>query len=461
VITDDEVMRVLEQANPARLDDPIPMLDVAGYRDELHARRTTLTLIDGQPTPTEPNGGRRWPIPIAAAAVVLVGVGSLIVSGGRDTREIQRAGAPPVANGLIAFADGDDTGSPADIYVAAADGTGLRALTATADFDEDAPAWSPDGSRLAFVRTAEPQRSPCEFSCLVVVDPSTGAEMLSVDLASSVAALLGTPVELVPLSVSWSPDREQIVVVLGANEVGGRGGNALVGVDLQTRARTAMETDSDLAEWSPDGRWLLVQPNHPSVDGSLLLVPADTLTTGGLLDVDGLPEARQLPDPYGAVYNDVAGWTPDSSALVVGETFDRGNPDQEPSSIDVVSVADGERRTVIENGFDPALSPDGSQIAYLRRAPGAGDVSEIWVAAADGGHPRLVTTALTPPTWSPDGRVLLAIDEDGWFTVRPDGTGRTMLAPSLNPDIGQGEYPPRFFFWERFIPASWQPLPSE
>ena len=39
VITDDEVMRVLEQANPASVDDPIPMLDIAGYRD-VWMRRT-------------------------------------------------------------------------------------------------------------------------------------------------------------------------------------------------------------------------------------------------------------------------------------------------------------------------------------------------------------------------------------------------------------------------------------
>ena len=41
----------------------------AGYLDSL--RTTTLTLIDHEPTPSEPSSGRRWPILIAAAAAVV------------------------------------------------------------------------------------------------------------------------------------------------------------------------------------------------------------------------------------------------------------------------------------------------------------------------------------------------------------------------------------------------------
>jgi Tol biopolymer transport system component len=58
-------------------------------------------------------------------------------------------------------------------------------------------------------------------------------------------------------------------------------------------------------------------------------------------------------------------------------------------------------------GFDPAWSPDGSQIAFARRG---GDVMNIWVMQADGSNPVRLTDhePVSPitsfePAWSPDG----------------------------------------------------------
>jgi hypothetical protein len=74
VITDDEVLRVLERANPASVDDPIPMLDVAVYRDALHTRSATVTVIDSEPETAVATRGRWWPILVAAVAVAVVAV---------------------------------------------------------------------------------------------------------------------------------------------------------------------------------------------------------------------------------------------------------------------------------------------------------------------------------------------------------------------------------------------------
>ena len=94
MITDDEVMRVLEQANPASVDDPIPMFDIARYRDVLDVWNTTTTIIDIEPTPTASTSGRRWPILIVAAAAVVLVVGALVGSGDDDTQNDSPANTP-------------------------------------------------------------------------------------------------------------------------------------------------------------------------------------------------------------------------------------------------------------------------------------------------------------------------------------------------------------------------------
>jgi hypothetical protein len=51
VITDDEVMRLFERADPARLDDSAPVIDAAGYLDTLRTRSIDVTLTK---TPRHP-----------------------------------------------------------------------------------------------------------------------------------------------------------------------------------------------------------------------------------------------------------------------------------------------------------------------------------------------------------------------------------------------------------------------
>jgi Tol biopolymer transport system component len=386
-------------------------------------------------------GGRRGRsrIRLIAGCLIAAGLVAALVLVGRNSRETQPAIAPSGGNGLIAFAVATGGNSLlSDIHVVAPDGSGLRALTSTPDLVEYAPTWSTDGTRLAFVRTTLPDSpAPCTTLCqLVVVDPSTGAEMFSADIPQPDGAG-GT---WVPSSLAWSPDGRGIVIPSVSCGVGGCGtrvyntsastpaeacgycgGINSVIADLETGAFTTF-VPPYRAVWSPDSEWLSLA-QAPIVPGpSMALVPADLIETGDVVDVADLPGARPVPERPGDVWWDTVAWMPDSSALVFSL---RGQ-------IEVVTVGDGERRTLIEEGFDPVVSPDGRRIAYRREAA-SGDVTEIWVAAADGSVPRRVTSSLTPPVWSPDGTLILASDDEGWFAMRPDGTGRTAITPVAHP----------------------------
>jgi hypothetical protein len=141
-------------------------------------------------------------------------------------------------------------------------------------------------------------------------------------------------------------------------------------------------------------------------------------------------------------------------------------------SIDVVTIADGRRRTLSEDGVAPSWSPDGNDIAYLRcldqpddipadtvpadlagvdpRQPGA----SVWVAAADGTSARPVAASLAPPIWAADGSLLIAVGDDGLFTVRPDGTGMTRRTRVITPKNGDPGCP-----GGSYSDPVWQPMP--
>jgi hypothetical protein len=95
VITDDELIRLLELADPALVADPAPVQDPADYRHALKPWIRSITLIDHQPAPTQPASGGRWPIQVAAAAAAVVLVVGVLVVGDGDDGEIEVPGAPP------------------------------------------------------------------------------------------------------------------------------------------------------------------------------------------------------------------------------------------------------------------------------------------------------------------------------------------------------------------------------
>jgi Tol biopolymer transport system component len=127
-----------------------------------------------------------------------------------------------------------------------------------------------------------------------------------------------------------------------------------------------------------------------------------------------------------------------------GEDFDGAAP--VPRLVGVVSVRpNGEgRRLVARGATQPAYSPDGDQIAFLRR--------RLVVARADGRGAHPVTPSgwlVGQHSWSPGG-TRLAFERNfrnsggsALYTVRPDGTGlKRLLKTPLGMGLSDGAWSP-------------------
>src|SRR5262245_12385178 len=99
VTTEDEVMRLLERADPVRERGAAPAVDSASYLDALRTR-SNVTTIETTPTPTRRPSRHRRPILItAAAAVAAIVVGALALTT-RDN-EVPQIASRSVGSGEV------------------------------------------------------------------------------------------------------------------------------------------------------------------------------------------------------------------------------------------------------------------------------------------------------------------------------------------------------------------------
>jgi Tol biopolymer transport system component len=378
-----------------------------------------------------------WILLIVLALVIAVA--GLAIIGGRLL-------APPPAIPLggaavIAFASDAGEQSSGDIYTVRADGTDLRRRTnASSDFGSDqAPVWSPDGTRMAFRGYHGGQNS------IEVMDAGGGNPTTLWTSGTSRDVMCAEHDDL-----AWSPDG-QTVAFAAHMDCPGQPDLFVVPADGSAQARRLLAPGMYglFPRFAPDGRRISFL--SAEAGGPLGLYVAEVGSAGA--GAGGVQARRVGPDLGDALWDQHPSpphWSPDGTelAVVVGPVF--GGTGEI-----VVVKADGSGQRVLatDQAFNPTWSPDGKRIAFHRIV----DPSEywqerpctmrVWVMNADGSDQRrlepLVDGCVLPPIWSPDGtRLLSLLIVDDYFHVGV-----------LSAD---GNDPPVVF--DQSYGASWQPV---
>jgi Tol biopolymer transport system component/DNA-binding winged helix-turn-helix (wHTH) protein len=325
------------------------------------------------------------------------------------------------------------------------------------DAADSAPAWSPNGREIAFLRVVAGQ------DCRVMVLPSNGGTERSV----------GSCDPHNPPSFDWAFDGRGLVFGSRGTPTGGAGLRLLDLASGEWRLLDygARAVDVDFApRYSPDGRWIVFVRNSPV--GDLFRIPS----TGG--------PAQRLT----RLHADIRGWdwTPDGRSIVLsrwsgsesrlveldlasGLVHDMGVPDgiepaiagrvpamafsQARSYFGIHRVSLGSRRQIERifpsSGRDrlPTIAPDGHQLVFT--SDRSGEFALWW---NDLGRPeslRLIEglrpESWHPPDWSPDSRRLLVVGDGeagpGLYEVAPAG-GQVIRLSTPMADVVQALYVP-------------------
>jgi TolB protein len=285
----------------------------------------------------------------------------------------------PGANGKIAFT------REAQVWLMNADGSGQALLADLESPSPDnfvqivSPAWSPDGTRLAFEYRVIGTGGPCgadQFLCssLVILDVGTGETETIVTQTGS------------PTTPSWSPDGSRLAFSKMDHERGSsiwvvdEDGTHAKRLTRSVRTQFGWSTDID-PTWSPGGERVAFTTSRSMGANSWSIWTVETSRSQRTTKLMATDENDFQPD-----------WSPDGSKIAFVRTF--AYPDYRIYTVSADGLAETEilrTNTPVEL---PKWSPDGTKIVYLERP------REIAVANADGSGAAKIADG-NFPVWQP------------------------------------------------------------
>jgi dipeptidyl aminopeptidase/acylaminoacyl peptidase len=289
---------------------------------------------------------------------------------------------------LVAYtvreADWDDNSYDTEIWIADV-ATGMTRQLTNANKSSSAPAWSPDGSTLAFISDRTDKR-----------------QIYRIAVSGGEAEAL-TSVEEGVNSFAWSPDGKTIAYTAG---------------DAKSQA----------------------QKDRDKKYGEFQIVDQDYRMTH-LFAIDVATRSTRTLTRGAFTVGDFA-WSPDGRSIAFDHRVNATPGSSGSSDISIVNVADGAvRKLVMQAGPDshPVWSPDGSHIAFETAMANPSFYyanARIAVVPAAGGAPEVLTSAFDENpsivAWAPNGLFFAASERTYGYLYRLDPATKTIakVAPA-------------------------------
>ena len=243
------------------------------------------------------------------------------------------------------------------------------------------PSWSPDGTRIAYVRERHSggRHNGWESIWIMGADGSDKTRVTSKHRFSA--------------SPSWSPDGAELVFV-------GRDGIYTIGVEGVPTVAPVLLTDAGIGghpRWSPDGTRIAFEVFSSGARVGVFRI--------GVVDADG--SNYRLLTPATEAFDLHPDWSPDSASLVFDSN--RHNPG-EPDYDVYTMAATGGAVTRVTTGTGsarsafPVWSPDGTRVLYVHQSQRG--ATTLRSSTLDGASSERVCRTdrlffLTSPSWQP------------------------------------------------------------